>query len=163
MLERFGQTEDSVVAERTARTCLLAPDAVSNYDLPLRLAEQAVTRGSRFPRAAELVRGMADYRRGQLQSAVEWFRKSLGEISTQDKPMTGNWYHRTYAHLFLAMAQHRLGQAEEAAQSLAEARQMMEAQFPKIESGDIGPNWRGWLGCHIVRREAEALIGTDEQ
>jgi hypothetical protein len=60
------------------------------------------------------------------------------------------------------MAQHRLDMAEEAAQSLAEARQMMEAECPKIESGDIGNTWRAWLECHIVRREAEALIGNDE-
>src|SRR5262249_3487586 len=43
MLARFSQTDDPKIAERTAKTCLLLPDAVSDLAPVLQLAERAVT------------------------------------------------------------------------------------------------------------------------
>jgi tetratricopeptide (TPR) repeat protein len=164
MLQRFGRTEDSEVARRTSRVCLLVPGAVADYNLPLKLAEQAVTRGSEYPRVSEFVKGMADYRTGQYDSAIKCFSDSIvDEIPRERDPALGYLFDRINAELFSAMAHHRLGQTAKAEQLLAKARQVMEAEFPKVEGGDIGPKWRGWVGCRIALREAEALIGKDDR
>jgi hypothetical protein len=98
---------------------------------------------------------MADYRGGQFSSAIQWLRKSH-DLAAKGK----NAYLETMDCLFLAMAHHRLGEADEARQWLEKARGIMETRFPKIESGDLGPGWYDWLSCQIVRREAESLLKT---
>ena len=73
----------------------------------------------------------------------------------------GNW--GTWKDwLFLAMAHHRLGQEDESRRVLAEARQIMEAELPKSDSGDLGSHWQLWIIRDIIRREAETLIGHSD-
>src|SRR5262249_7024902 len=43
MLARFSRTDDPTVADRTAKACLLLPDAVGDLAPVLQLAERAVT------------------------------------------------------------------------------------------------------------------------
>ena len=57
------------------------------------------------------------------------------------------------------MAQKRLGQVDEAQQSLLKARVLMEEKGPKLDRGPLlGTDWADWLRFQIVRREAEALV-----
>ena len=55
------------------------------------------------------------------------------------------------------MAHHRLGQAEQASQALARARALGQ-RLPKVDGGELDL-WAEWLHFHVVRREAEALVG----
>jgi eukaryotic-like serine/threonine-protein kinase len=117
MLARFGTTGSPNVAERTAKTCLLAPGAVDDYPSVVRLAELAVmgTETSGDYKWFVLARGIADYRTGKVAESIEWLRKSL----SPDAPLP---YRDGLAHLFLAMAHHRLGLAEQSARSMTGAR-----------------------------------------
>src|SRR5262249_53011744 len=109
MLARFGQTKDVVVAERTAKTCLLAADAVDDLQPVIRLAEQAVTATEKSAgyRWFLLARGMADYRAGEFAAAVERLGKCVA-------PGAEELYRDATAHLFLAMAHSRLHHPNEA-------------------------------------------------
>jgi hypothetical protein len=95
-----------------------------------------------------LIKGLADYRDGQFAAAVEGAEKGLagGALASKD----------VAAHAVLAMGQHRAGQADKAAASLARASQLLET-MPKA-GDDLADDWHGWLFCHILYREAESVL-----
>jgi serine/threonine-protein kinase len=156
MLKRFGESDQLVACRRTAMTCLLVADAGVDRQLLVQLADRGVagsgsqTNDKWFP----LVKGMADYRAGQLASAIGWLEKSL-------TPGKENTYLDSTAYLFLAMAHHGLRHGEEAQQALNKARYLMNERFPKADRGQtLGAAWADWLRFQLVRREAEALLKT---
>ena len=158
MLRRFGETNDPVIAERTAKICLLIP--VASADLPprVRLAERAVTGTEKhnYYRYFLLARAMAHYRAGEFDRAIALLDKSFaaGARFFDPKP----------AYLVLAMAHHQLGQREEAEKAMKKARALMEQKgIPQEGSGDYGSGWHDWVICQLLRREAETLIRGSEE
>jgi serine/threonine protein kinase/WD40 repeat protein len=149
MLSRFGPHLPNI-AERTAKACLLAPDAVPDYEPVMRLAQFAVTgtESHQDYKWFALALGMAHYRMGENSDAIKWLNRSLS-------PGAENPYRDGLAQAFLAMAHHRLGQSDAARQALAIAREMQQ-KLPPLVAGD--QSWPDVLRLHIVRREAEALL-----
>jgi hypothetical protein len=117
------------------------------------LAETAVTYGTNQTRFAyfQLVRALADFRRGRFATAVDWSHKTLACTST-------NFTTAVAAEAVRAMAQQKLEQTANAAQSLAHATEIFKTKLPQLESGDLGEDWPEWLIAHILLREAKALI-----
>ncbi len=154
MLERFGQVTDPPIAERTAKSCLLAPGAVADMKAVVRLADQAVAATDHQYHAYFLMaRGLAHYRTGEFDKALECASKSVSgnpRVIGLDVP----------AHLIVAMSHHRLGQSAEARQALGQAREIMAQDwFPQLNSGELTTAWwHDWLICQILHREAEGLI-----
>jgi serine/threonine-protein kinase len=135
LLKRFGKTTDPVVAERTARACLLLPASDPEFKQAVALADRAVTLGKKHGYYPYFMaaKALAEYRRGRFQSALDWGQKAGAR---------GIW---VPTHLVLAMAHHKLGHAEQARQSLAAA----------VKTYD----WKSVDGIiHTLRREAEALL-----
>jgi serine/threonine protein kinase/Tfp pilus assembly protein PilF len=157
MLQRFGQTTDPKIADRTAKTCLLLPGAVSDaeYDLALKLADYAAadtTQRDAFPYFA-LNGAFADYRRGRYKRAIDRLNKDVVGRNI-------HIYGKAEAQLLLAMSHHQLQQTELAQKALAQAREI-ELEFPATGSRAVASPWRsaaGWPRFLILRREAEALI-----
>jgi tetratricopeptide (TPR) repeat protein len=153
MLSRFGRTDAANIAERTVKTCCLAPGGLDDYKPVLALADRTVSgsENSADYRWFLLARGMADYRTGDFARAADWLRRSLSpgrELPIRDG----------LAHLFLAMVHYRLGRTNEARLALAQARLMGE-RIALINASDI-ENWPDTLRFHIARREAEELLGN---
>jgi tetratricopeptide (TPR) repeat protein len=153
MLRRWGETSDVVLAERTAKACLLAPDAVADMTPVFQLAQRGVT-GTEAHQAYRwflLARGLAHYRAGEFAQSLE----RLGKSVAPDRALGIN-----AAALFVtAMAHQRLGQAAAAREALDKGREILEQEgIPTLESGELGAGWHDWLNCHILRREAERLI-----
>jgi tetratricopeptide (TPR) repeat protein len=159
LLARFGDA-DWIIAGRAMGPCKLLPDAVSNWES---IAQQTERHLEQAVRSGSLVmsrhghKGIADYRAGHFASAIESLSKSR-ELNTEKKVPA-----EAQNCLFLAMAHHRLGEEQQSRRLLAEARQIMEAERPNSESGDLGSHWSPWVTLDIIRREAEELIeGKDE-
>jgi serine/threonine protein kinase/formylglycine-generating enzyme required for sulfatase activity/Flp pilus assembly protein TadD len=153
MLARFSQTNDPATAERTAKTCLLRPDAVADLEPVVRLAEQALkgTEKHQDHRWFLMARGLADYRQGQFARAVE----RLGPCTREDNAL----YLTATSHLLVAMAHKRLGQDGPARQALNRARELADQKFPKPEKGEpLDWDWLDWIRFQVLRREAEALM-----
>ena len=105
MLKRFGDTRKPEVAERTAKTCLLVPDAVADLAPVLTLADRAVTgteKSSNYHYFV-LVKGLAEYRAGRNAEAVNWVERLAPNAGGRDIDAA--------AFAVLAMAQHQLGRA----------------------------------------------------
>jgi serine/threonine protein kinase/tetratricopeptide (TPR) repeat protein len=151
MLRRFGDTEDPVAAHRTAKACLLLPEAVGDRALLGRLADRAVadTMNDLYPHFL-LTRALAYLRAGEFARAGEVLEKELA-------PNPQGWWHPNGpAFQVLAMAHHRQGHAEETAKALGNARAIME------RTGYLASPWNDWLVFQLFRREAEALIAPPD-
>jgi tetratricopeptide (TPR) repeat protein len=138
-----------------ARACTLAPDAVAEGPLPGRLAEKELQgSGQAFWSLTE--QGALAYRAGRFQQAVPLFEQSL-----RADPMLGravlNW-------LWLALANERLGNADEARRWLAKAQTWLDQYrdgMPARAEEELGLHLHNWLEAHVLRREAESLISSE--
>jgi Flp pilus assembly protein TadD len=166
MLERFGQTTDRSIADRTAKTCLLASGAVENLAPVVRLADLAVAPGDApYLHYYQLAKGMAEYRRGDLAAAVDWLTRSRDAFSAiidrQSAESLDRYTFdegRTTATFYLAMAQHDLGDLEQARRTFVTARDQLCTRVPSLVSGARKVGMPDWLVVQNAAREAETLI-----
>ena len=66
--------------------------------------------------------------------------------------------------LWLALAEQRLGKAEEARRWLNKAQSWLDQYrdgMPARAEGEFGLDLHNWLETHVLRREAEALIPSE--
>ena len=146
LLARFGSTTDPVVAERTGRACLLLPAPEEELRQAVALTGRAAAAGRpgrefAYPYCL-FAEGLAHYRRGRFDDAIKLMN---GEAASVMGPSP---------RLVLAMAQYQKGQKDQARKTLAAAAASHDWNDVKATNHD------GWI-THILRREAEALIGAD--
>jgi tetratricopeptide (TPR) repeat protein len=137
-------------------TCVLAPDAVADWNEPLRLAEKGVADNPKSYRALHL-HGAVLYRAGQYREALE----RLTEAEQAYQPDDGKLNAVAYNWLFLGMAHHRLRHAEEAKTWHDKAVQWVDqetAKKPKEPSAANLLPWNRRLTLQLLRREAEELL-----
>jgi tetratricopeptide (TPR) repeat protein len=155
MLERFGNTSAPVIAHRVALLCVVVPNAVSDLDLPVQLAERAVGQDANSWHSCWhlLILGSAYYRAGRFEPAVERLEQAIKASGPASAPhfLTLRW-------LFLALSYHGMGQNQKAHHCLEQAIRLMDTDLPKLRGGVLGTDWSNWIRCQIVRREAEALL-----
>jgi tetratricopeptide (TPR) repeat protein len=162
MLERFGQSKSSFDIGVLAYTCVLGPDALGNSQRALELAQQLTAMTPLGPDShlwAALVLGLAHYRAGGHDKAVECLQKAV-----TDDP---DWHKEILNWLVLAMAHQRLGHARESRQWLQKADNWIAGKTRETspETGFVPPGWQwqDWLVVQFLRREAESLVpGTDK-
>jgi tetratricopeptide (TPR) repeat protein len=135
-----------------ARACTLAPDAVAEASLPGHLAEKELQASAReFWSLTE--QGALAYRAGRFQQAVAFFEQSLRADPKLGRAVL-NW-------LWLALANQRLGKAEEARRWLGQAQVWLDQYrdgMPGRAEEEMGLHLHNWLEAHVLRREAEALL-----
>jgi tetratricopeptide (TPR) repeat protein len=156
MIDKCGK-KGGPRAYHVARACTLASDAVAEPSLLGRLAEKELQGfAKQFWSLTE--QGALAYRVGRFQEAVPLFEQSL-----KADPMPGravlNW-------LWLALANQRLGQAQEARRWLDKATAWLDQHrdgMPARAEEELGLHLHNWLEAHVLRREAEALIRPPEK
>jgi hypothetical protein len=148
ILAHFAKDVDGNSANSLAWYCVRFREGSGDVDQPLKLAEQAVARhaksynelhtlGAALVRAARCADAI-----GKLQEAIQIYK---GEGTASD------W-------LFLALAYHKLGHADEAKKWLANARQWLD-KVPKDGAGALP--WNQRLELRLLRAEAEEKISKD--
>jgi serine/threonine protein kinase/tetratricopeptide (TPR) repeat protein len=155
MLKRFGHNRAAGVMQTTLTTCLLLPGAGGDPGTLAHLADRHVSRrvasGDQRPVPwARVLKGIAEYRAGNSRSCADLIAGHPAlEIPEQ----------QVAADLYLAMAQHRLGQDAQAAATFARAAARMDRVLPRPGTRDLGEgNLEVWLMCHVARREAEEQL-----
>jgi serine/threonine-protein kinase len=146
LLDRFGASTDPFVAERTGRACLLLPAPADELRQAAALIDRAVAAGRSKPDWAYpyflFAGALAEYRQGRLDDAICVLQ------GDQLKGLGPN------PRLILALAQYRQGQKDAARRTLAAA--VRDFDWSAAQADNPGT----WI-CHILRREAEALILPD--
>src|SRR5258708_35307596 len=109
-----------------AKDCLILPCAGADLGIENRWAQATINlcKSERVKPWSQFCRGLAEYRQGHFENAVEWMQAVLtrrGDIYTRD----------VEALMVLAMAQKQLHQTEEARASLAAGIKTCEAHMEK--------------------------------
>ncbi len=153
LLKRFEGTNRADIANTVAWACALGPDAVPELGKVVALAEKAVAAN---PKDANLLNtlGCVLYRAGKHEEAVRRLREAI-RLEGQGG-MPSDW-------LFLAMAQHRLGQPAAAKRSLAAGVRLIEAAHAEKDRTIAHLFRLSWVAKQemaLFRREAEALLAS---
>ncbi len=159
LLDRFREPKDAISGEGIAKVCLMLPS--SGVDLALvertggRRSSGRINDQDPYIPYSQFAKGLAEYRQGRFASAADWTRKSIAD------PFYGAGHSRyVQSYMVLAMAQYQLNEHEEARAALAKGSEIEQTKLPKIDSGDLGPDWywRDWIIAHALMNEAKALI-----
>jgi serine/threonine protein kinase/WD40 repeat protein/tetratricopeptide (TPR) repeat protein len=151
MLRRFGRTTDPLVAERTAKVCLIVPGTVAEKEQAVRLTEQALNGPETQQNNPWFLqsRGLAECRAGRPRQALDWVQG--GRQRFKDAPPV----YTALSQLILSLAHHQLKEADRARRALSEAVRIIDNELPRESSGDLGDGWLDWVFCQVMRREAE--------
>jgi serine/threonine protein kinase/Tfp pilus assembly protein PilF len=153
LIEKYGKAPD-LRAYHVARACSLTPDAVAAAARPDRLAEKELTeKAGEFWAMTE--QGALHYRAGRFAKAAALFEQSLQADAKPGRAVL-NW-------LWLALADQRLDKPEEARRWLDKAAVWLDEYrdgMPNRAEEELGLHLHNWLEAHVLRREAEALLGT---
>jgi serine/threonine-protein kinase len=160
MRERFGQSTNPDEIALLAHACALAPQAPGNATWVRQLAEKRMSLtppGSVHYLWSLHVLGLAYYRAGLYERAIECLEKSLN-----DHP---NWKSNTSNMFLLAMAHQRLRHDADSWQWLDRARQASPPHTgPELERPNdftpLGREWLEWIGLQLLQREAEELFSV---
>jgi tetratricopeptide (TPR) repeat protein len=161
--ERHGDKEDYAATYALAWNCTLAPNALPDADEPVRLAQRALAADPMSFYAMSAL-GAAFYRTGKYQEAIQLLteannlhRRILGR---EGPPMT--W-------VYLAMAQHRLGQTAQAMTWFDKTTQW-HVHNPPGKMGErnwgYAISWENRLALQLLLGEAEDLLkptGTENR
>ena len=151
VIGKHGDTEHPRTAYLVARICVLGPDAAPDPAKLVEIAERAV-KAQPIPHYLHTL-GLAHYRAGQFDKAVEQLEKSI----------KGNWKANAANWLVLAMAHQRMGQADEARNWFDKAVQWLDNARLETPTDSIDPlrslHPHDSLACMVLRREAEKLLG----
>jgi tetratricopeptide (TPR) repeat protein len=154
MLQRFGSSSDGHILDCTVKTCSLLPNGAGGDPSRLnQMANQVWALGAKDERNVtwfRLLKGMAEYRAGNPEPAINWLVATLEPVLP----------HRTATvELLLAMAYHRLGKTADAQASLASAEQRIERNTPRPGVGDLAEGGiENWLICQTALREGRATL-----
>jgi tRNA A-37 threonylcarbamoyl transferase component Bud32 len=152
LLSQWADTTDPIIADRVAKACLVRPCSPDVIERAARLADVAVRNGEghEFEAYFQLVRGMASYRSDNFEGAVRWLHMAQkGHRETCRGP----------ALAYEAMVLWHLGDAEQAAERLAQAEEIdEESRGPAGPNRRWGPSWNDQMILHAAILEARRLM-----
>jgi tetratricopeptide (TPR) repeat protein len=160
MLDQFEHTTDPPIAERTAKSCLLVPSALSQKDFVrvTNLAARAVSLAEHgdWLHWRLMTRGLAEYRAGQYPDALKSERQSQ-KLVTDARDLNGPACEAD-THFIAAMADAKLGHNDEAQRDLERGLNIVQTRLPKLDGGDLGDRWFDTLMSYIIMREASQTV-----
>ena len=157
MVQRCGKVP-ALKAYHTALACTLAADSVKDPAQPERLAEGELNAMRKKYWSLSLTeQGALRYRAGAFEEAELLEEQSVRAEGKSGAAVVG-W-------LWLALTEQRLGKTEEARRLLDRAAKWLDQARPDFSLSEIdkqkeGLHLHNWLEAHVLRREAEALLGT---
>lgn len=166
IISRFGTTDDPLIAERTARVCLLAPGALgelAEVSELLNAVERAKSQPEWFPEWFALTKGLAELRHGRFDAAIEWLKKSDPQPASSNRGLTSLSARDAAAHAAIAIAEFRRGSVEEARIHASTSESLVLNNMPNFKldphaNGDSEWAWYNWIHARILLREAKELL-----
>jgi tetratricopeptide (TPR) repeat protein len=150
LIRRFGSTTDPRIAECVVKDCLITPWPDANFEDLERLANTALHAEDHWARDYfQFAKALLEFRRANYTSAV-WH--------TRHTYPTTDHYLFVSASMVRAMAQHQLGETEEARNILSYGLEFAQARFPREARLAFDRNWSDWITAHALMDEASLLI-----
>jgi WD40 repeat protein/serine/threonine protein kinase/tetratricopeptide (TPR) repeat protein len=159
LVEQFAETDDLNAAQFAAWTCVLAPDAVSEFTRPVQLAEKVVEKNPEDPSYLETLGGVL-YRAERLEEAIQRLTEADRLAAAADRTPKSS---PPYTWFFLAMAHQRRGQDEEAKKWFNKAVEYTDLVLAEEKRpGGDSLLWNRRLTLQLLRAEAEELLGVTD-
>jgi tetratricopeptide (TPR) repeat protein len=159
MLQRFGSNEDARVVHWIPWTCVLAPDALTDFARPVQLAEEVVKKNPGDPSYLDTLGGVL-YRAGRLEEAIQRLTEAERLVAEPDGTAKSS---PAYTWLFLAMAHQRTGQNEEAKKWFNKAVDYTDKVLAEEKQPGASPlSWNRRLTLELLRTEAAKLLAVTE-
>jgi tetratricopeptide (TPR) repeat protein len=159
MLDRFGRAADPTFVSLQLIWGPLAGDSGVDLGLLLRQVDHGLADNENRTKNWWMMqaKGMAEYRAGRMEQAVEWLRKAEQLLHGAGEPEEA---YKVVNLFFLSMAYQRLNRAEEAKAKYQDGLRQMEKTFGGLDKYQPGKGWEwyNWPWCQVVRREAEARL-----
>ena len=159
-IQYFGGTSDPLVAERTVKNALLLPADRSVMVSLAPLAEIAANSFNKPPGPGDswmapwrcVSLALIDYRRGRFSDSAGWANRCIA-YGEDNPPRVAT------ARAILAMADVRLGHADDARAELALSRAMIDARFQtSLDTDGSKGFWFDWVLGRALLREAMATV-----
>jgi serine/threonine protein kinase/tetratricopeptide (TPR) repeat protein len=147
LIRRAAHTEDPWEAYVLARSCAVARKSPVDPARAVQWGNQAVARDHYAWYFHTL--GLAQYRAGQFDQALQSFTKSKVKEWTLGGGL--NWFG-------LALVHHRLGHPDEARRCLAKGIQWLEREGPPGPERPAKIDPLDWVEAQLLRREAEEVL-----
>jgi WD40 repeat protein/serine/threonine protein kinase/tetratricopeptide (TPR) repeat protein len=146
MIELAQATDDRAAAQMTALTCALDANAVPTWDVVIQLA----TRAAEGYDGDHRVQVAALFRAGRFDEALRrpWSKET-------------HYAHIVWEWFIQGMLRHQAGRRDEALSILDQKFKMidyMDQEMPRDPSSKVWSDWIYHVQCHVLRREAEALL-----
>jgi serine/threonine protein kinase len=152
-LARAARSRDFVECDMAAKVALLLPVEEADLALACELADYAATETAPAWHLAcvRLVKSLADYRRGDYQSALEWGHRATLSEGVAPRQKAASFYIQASSHV-------RLGQIESAQSAIKSGDELMQ-QTRDVFSKKFGDTWCDWTIAELLRSEAAKLLG----
>ena len=160
LIEQFRGTDHADIADVVCKVSLLGPGTVEPAELPLQTLRDAATdpTWARYQNWFNACSALVAYREGNPQEAIKWVQQ-LNERTSQAG---------TLALVVRAMAEHQLGQSEQARETLDLVESAIPVELRTLGTDDYhGPLpvasrtvHHDWLIPEVLRREAESLLNA---
>ena len=163
MADKFADSTDPAVCERTAKACLLLPGTI-DPGVALRLADRAADKGGEYIGWFWMAKGFAEYRAGEAEAASdpdaarERFRASLEWLGRAADSLKWSNLGRATATYLRAMAESRSGRADKAREAFDLADKALAEVAIVPGEDDMGPGFNDWIIGQLIRREARGVI-----
>jgi serine/threonine protein kinase/tetratricopeptide (TPR) repeat protein len=147
MCEHLGAASDTYARYWLAWTCSIGPEAVTDWSVPLGYAQDLL---EKEPKNIGYLTSLGSvlFRAGRFEEAAARLAKANAAYQSGN----GDGGSPLYPQIFLAMAHHKLGHAEEARRWLAEARSRIEKEpLEKMP-------WNRRATVELLLAEAEQMI-----
>ena len=158
MRQHFGRSVSPEAVHWTVWTCIQISDGVDDWTKLAQWAEKTLAKDPNdFVRLTTL--GAVLYRAGRFEEAA----RRLTDAEAAFKKDKARPSTIAYTWLFRAMAEERLGHAQQAREWLAKAvREIEHPPAERAKDPGVG-SWRRWLTFRLLRGEAEALLKINKQ
>ncbi|MGD9632304.1 MAG: protein kinase [Pirellulales bacterium] len=161
-LQARGLDNEAFTAERIAKVCSLAPEAIEDFDVIeqlITLPQPTTPAEDWFAEWFALAKGLVEYRAGRPDAALDWLKRAKPEdVGIAVEPSLAARHAAAFATM--ALAEHKLGHETEARELLSNAKHLADTGMPDFanqlgEGGDAEWGWYNWVHALILIREAE--------
>jgi serine/threonine protein kinase/tetratricopeptide (TPR) repeat protein len=153
ILDDFPEPSDPMMAERLAKACLITQPRSNEMPKIMKFVDTAVAAGPKSDiwEYIQFGKGLAELRRGQFATAIQW----LESVAVENK----SWVPPSVqAFMALSMAQYGLKQFDEARASFAKGEKIFEKGRDSLNAGGLGDGWHEWIIARLLIAEAKKIL-----
>ncbi|HEV8378238.1 MAG TPA: serine/threonine-protein kinase [Tepidisphaeraceae bacterium] len=154
MLERFGQTTNRTTCDYVAKVYLLVPRSPDECRMIMPLVDRTMEGEDRpYLRWFRMLKGLAEYRSGHFEKAVEWLNMARADPPQQPIAVA-------HINLLLAASHHRLDHSAEGQIALKRANAILQPRLPAFKTDVYNDRVENWIACVMFYEEIKAYFAS---